>query len=217
VQKDTGTALILAVIFIVMIYCSGIKLRYFTIAGGFIAAAAPVVWFFMFGDYQRDRFLILFDDAVDPLGLKFQQLQAQMAIGSGGLTGHGLFNGPRVQSGRVPNAHNDFIIAVAGEELGIIGAGLVVLLIAVICIQILRIGMKSRDKTGYIICAGVFAMFMAQAVVNLGMCLSLLPVIGVTLPFFSSGGTSLVCLFLGIGLVLSVYMHRNKRQDYLKN
>ena len=125
--------------------------------------------------------------------------------------------GPRIQSGNVPKAYNDFIFATAGEELGFFGCMAVLILLCALCLRILRVARLSRDKMGAMICTGVFAMFSIQTIVNIGMCLSLLPVIGITLPFFSAGGTSLVSLFIGIGLILSVYIHRGRRRIYLRD
>ena len=157
---------------------------------------------------QKNRILALFDPD-NFTDIIYQQYRGQTAIGSGGLFGYGLFNGPYVQDGKIPLGFNDFIFASVGEELGFIGCLLAIGLITAICFRILKVARKSRDKAGKIICTGVFAMFAGQFIINIGMVLSFLPVIGVTLPFFSAGGTSTVCLYLGIGLVLSVYCHRN--------
>ena len=216
-QGDDGTALMFAGIFLFMMFAAGIKLRYFLITGGAALAAAPFAWFFVLSDYQRNRILSIFNPAADIQGIGYQQYYGGISIGSGGLTGYGLFNGPSVQNGTVPKAYNDFIFTVAGEELGFLGCLAIILLISAICIRALRVSYMARDKMGSMICVGVFAMIAVQSVINIGMCLSLLPVIGITLPFFSAGGTSIVALYLGVGLVLSVYMHRNKRVLYLKD
>lgn len=216
-QGDDGTALMFAGIFLFMMFAAGIKLRYFLIAIGAVLCASPFVWFFLMNNYQRNRILTLFSSSADIQGVGYQQYYGGIAIGSGGLAGYGPFNGPSVQKGIVPKAYNDFIFTVAGEELGFLGCLAVIILISAICIRILRVSHLARDKMGSMICIGVFAMIAVQSIINIGMCLSLLPVIGITLPFFSAGGTSLVSLYLGVGLVLSVYMHRNKRVLYLKD
>ena len=113
--------------------------------------------------------------------------------------------------------NNDFIFVSIGEEFGFIGCLVVILLIGAICMRCIRIARICTNDAGKYMCVGTFAMIFAQAVINLGMCTSVLPVIGVTLPFFSAGGTSLACLFLGIGLVLNVYLHRNSRTIYLRD
>ena len=209
-QGDDGSALVIAFIFACMLFASGVKLRYFAIAGGAAIPAAAVLWFFVLNTYQKERFLALFNPSAYP-DTFFQQMRGEMAIGSGGWVGQGLFEGPYVQGNKIPFGYNDFIFASAGEELGFLGCMAIMLLLAALCIRILRVSTLSRDKAGMVMCVGVFGMFAAQTILNLGMCLNLLPVIGVTLPFFSAGGTSIACLFLGIGLVLCVYKNRNKR------
>ncbi len=216
-QRDLGTCIILGCVFLAMLFAAGVKLRYFAISGVLIAAVSPLIWFFGLSEYQRERFTIILNLESEPLGRGYQQLQALRAIGSGGITGYGYLNGPKTQSGSVPKAYNDFIFSVAGEELGMIGCLVICALLLAIVIRIIRIGVLVHDRQGSIICAGVFGMFTSQMIINLGMCLALLPVIGVTLPFFSAGGTSLICLYLGVGLVLSVYKNRNKRQLYLRD
>ena len=207
-QGDDGSAMVIFFIFLTMLFVSGVRPVYFAAAGGIIAAALPIMWFFVMNTDQKSRLLALFDPA-NFADIIYQQSRGQTAIGSGGLFGHGLFHGPYVQDGKIPLGFNDFIFASIGEELGFIGCLAAIGLIAAICFRILKVGKKARDTSGKIICSGVFAMFAGQCIINIGMCLSLLPVIGVTLPFFSAGGTSTVCLYLGIGLVLSVFCHRN--------
>ncbi len=207
-QGDDGSALVIAFIFAAMLYVAGVHWGYFATALGGVAAAIPVLWFMIMNDEQKSRIVALFQPEAYP-DIIYQQARGETAIGSGGWFGYGLFKGPYVQSGKIPLGYNDFIFASAGEEVGFIGCLLIIGLILAICIRILTVLRRSRDHSGQIICAGVFAMIAAQTAINLGMCLMILPVIGVTLPFFSAGGTSTVCLFLGIGLVLSVYYHRD--------
>lgn len=207
-QGDDGSAMVLLFIFLGMLFAAGVKAVYFAAAGGLVAAALPVLWFFIMNNDQKNRILALFNPE-NFSDIIFQQYRGQTAVGSGGLFGYGLFNGPYVQDGKIPLGFNDFIFASIGEELGFIGCLLAMGLITAICFRILKVAGNSRDRAGKIICTGVFAMFASQFIINIGMVLSILPVIGVTLPFFSAGGTSTVCLYLGIGLVLSVYCHRN--------
>ena len=213
-QGDDGSAMVLACIFICMLFVSGVKLRYFIIAGTAAVPALAVLWFFIMSPSQKERVLALITPALYK-DTAYQQMRGETAIGSGGLFGYGLFKGPYVQSGKIPLGYNDFIFASCGEELGFLGCIAIIILLLAICIRILRVGTLSRDKAGLILCTGIFAMFASQAIINIGMCLFLLPVIGVTLPFFSAGGTSIACLFLGVGLVLSVYKNRNKRKMLL--
>ena len=115
----------------------------------------------------------------------------------------------------MPYGFNDFIFVSIGEEFGFLGCMAVILLLGGICFRCLQVARLSKKDSGKLICVGIFAMIFTQAVINIGMCTSVLPVIGITLPFFSAGGTSLFCLYMGIGLVLNVYLHRNSRTIYL--
>jgi len=214
-QGDDGTAIVFLVIFLVMMFIAGVKIRFFVTAFLALAVAVPIAYFYILNDDQKTRILSLFSLESDLLGSGWQQWRGRIAFANGGLGGAGLFEGDLVQSGGIPEGYNDFIIASIGEELGFIGVLLAFVLLSAICIRILKVGHIARDDMGVYICAGVFAMILAQIIINLGMCLSLLPVIGVTLPFFSAGGTSLCCLFCGVGLVLSVYLHKSSRTLYL--
>ncbi len=216
-QRDLGTVSVMIVIFLAMLYMSGVKLRYFIIGFLGLVAVSPLVWFYGLSDFQRKRFAIIFDLESDPLDLGYQQLQSIKAIGSGGVFGQGYLNGAKTQANAVPKAHNDFILTVAGEELGLIGCLLVFAILIAIIVRILYVSTVSKDITGKIICAGAFGMLSAQLLINTGMVLSVLPVIGVTLPFFSAGGSSLMCLYISIGLVVSVYKNRHMRTMYLRD
>lgn len=216
-QRDLGTVSVMIIIFLAMLYVAGVKLRYFLLGFAGLAVASPLVWFYGLSEFQRNRFSIIFDLESDPLNLGYQQLQSIKAIGSGGIFGQGYLQGAKTQSNGVPKAHNDFILTVAGEELGLIGCLLVFAIIILIIIRVMYVCTVSKDITGKIICAGAFGMLAAQLLINTGMVLALLPVIGVTLPFFSAGGSSLVCLFISVGLVLSVYKNRFMRTMYLRD
>ena len=139
----------------------------------------------------------------------WQQYQGKVSVASGGLRGTGLGNGARVSSGIVPEQENDFIFTVAGEELGFIGCILLIVILLALCINLIINAVNARDYLGRMICIGVFSMIGVQTVINIGMVLGLLPVIGITLPFFSSGGTSLLSVLVGIGLVQSVHYHKD--------
>ena len=207
-QGDDGAALVFALMFIVMSFAAGVQLRYFVILGLTIAAAVPLLWFRIFNDDQKNRLTALF--GADDAALKtygWQQYQGKVSIASGGIYGKGLFEGPRVEAEVVPYQENDFIFTVAGEELGLIGCSAIILLFALILLRTLRNASHAADPLGHSLCIGFFALVLIQSTINLGMTLDLLPVIGVTLPFLSSGGTSAVCICLGAGLVQSVHMH----------
>lgn len=208
-QGDDGAAVIFFCMFLAMSFAAGVQLRYFAAVFGLFLVAAPLAWKYVLADYQKNRLLIFMNPESDPLGNGLQQIQGKISIGSGGVWGQGLFEGPRVARHNVPIQHSDFIFSVAGEELGFVGASLIIFLLLALLIITLYCARKSSDPLGTYICFGFFGMIASQAIFNIGMCLSLLPVMGVTLPFFSAGGSSTACLYLGFGLVQSVYMYKH--------
>lgn len=214
-QGDDGTALVFAVMVLFMMWSVGVSWKYFLLAFVAAAAASPIIYFFVMNDDQRARIANMFDIEADIKGIGYQQWRGRMALANGGFSGQGLLKGDLTQTGAVPEGQNDFIFVSIGEELGFLGCLAVLILILAICIRCIRIAKMCSKDSGKLICIGIFSMIAAQTVINVGMCVSLLPVIGVTLPFFSAGGTSLLCLYLGVGLVLNVYKHRNSRTIYL--
>lgn len=210
-QGDDGTALIFLLIFLSMLFSAGIQWRYIAIAGAALVIAAPLAWLYLMSNDQKLRILALFIPDLDTNGILYQQYNAKIAIGSGGGFGEGLFIGEHVY---VPEIHNDFIFSFVGQSLGFVGCMSVILLLFFICTRLLVFSRRSNDLLGGYICIGVFATIAFQSIVNIGMNLSILPVIGVTLPFFSYGGTSVTTLYMGIGLALSVYIH-NKDHLFL--
>ncbi len=214
-QGDDGSALVFAVIVLFMMWAGGVSWKYFLLAFSAAIAASPFIYFFVMNEDHRKRINLIFDVNADIKEIGYQQWRGRMALANGGLTGQGFLKGDLTQAGVIPESHNDFIFTSIGEEFGFLGCMVVILLLAAICLRCIRIARICTNDGGKYICVGIFAMLFAQSVINIGMCTSVLPVIGVTLPFFSSGGTSLLCLFLGMGLVLNVYMHRNSRTIYL--
>lgn len=209
-QGDDGTVLIFLFMFIIMAFVGGVQLRYFLIMILLLAAGIPILWNYFLNEEQKNRFTAIFD--IDGNAMKtygWQQYQGKVSVASGGLSGTGLGNGARVASGIVPEQENDFILTVAGEELGFIGCLLLIFILLLICIKLVINAMSARDYLGRMICVGVFAMISVQTIINVGMVLGLLPVVGITLPFFSSGGTSLLSVLIGIGLVQSVHYHKD--------
>lgn len=201
-QGDNGTALLFAFIMICMLFSAGISWRYIGAAFGASVVATPLLWFFVLSDDKKNRLVAIINPADAPAYVKHQQTLGQIAIGSGQISGKGLF-GQNFQN--VPEVKNDFIFSFAGEAFGFLGTMLVILLIGGICVKILYNTKMCRDDMGKLLCVGVFAMIAGQAVINIGMNISVIPVIGVTLPLFSAGGTSVVTTYLGIGIALSVY------------
>ncbi len=211
-QKDTGAAVVFFAMFLAMSLAAGVKLRYFAVLGVLVLIALPILWQFIMDDYQKLRFIALFnlDDPDIQMGDGYQQYQGMISIGSGRFNGQGLFHGSRVADSSVPFQQSDYIFSVAGEELGFVGCSLILLLLFLLMVKIIHVAHSSRDDMGKYICFGYFGIIALQSISNLGMCLALLPIMGVTLPFFSAGGSSAACMYFGIGLVQSVYMRRKE-------
>lgn len=206
---DLGSALVFMVMFIGLMFIAGVQLRYFAMAIAAVCVAAPIIWFEFLADFQKQRFLAVYspESLTESAYINniFQQKQGLSAIGSGQLWGTGLFKGEYTQNGLVPVAESDMIFTVIGEELGFIGCIALLLAILLVVLKIISIGKKSINTTGKYMCYAVALMIAAQTVINVGMCLKVLPVIGITLPFISAGGSANMCIYFSIGLVLSVY------------
>ena len=208
IQGDDGTVLIFALIFLIMSFIAGVQLRYFAILGGLLTVSIPIIWNLVMNDEHRNRFLALWDlDGNAMTNYGWQQYQGKVSIASGGVSGSGLYNGSRVEFGIVPEQENDFIMTVAGEELGFIGCMLLILLLFGIIIKVIMNASGASEVEGKFICSGVFASLASQTIINIGMVLGFFPVIGITLPLFSSGGTSALSTLVCIGLVQSVRGH----------
>lgn len=201
---DMGSALIFICMFIGMMFAAGVHWLYFPAGALAVAAASPVIWLRIFDDIQRNRILALFNPENYPTEI-YQQNQARKAIINGGFSGMGLFKGELSHSTLLPERQNDMIFSVVCEETGFIGAFILVLLFVLFAVRIVKVGKDSGSFAAEMISYGVVFMIMPQAIVNIGMCCRLLPVIGITLPFISAGGSSVVCLYLAVGLVLSIY------------
>lgn len=212
-QGDTGATIGFFSMFLFMSLAAGVPLRYFAILAGLVVVALPIMWQYVLKDYQKDRFVAVFNLDTDPdirMTDGFQQWQGRVSIGSGGLRGQGLGQGPRVRSNVVPFQQSDYIFSVAGEELGFIGSVAIIVLLLLFMIKVLHVASTSRDELGRYMCFGFFGIVALQSVWNIGMCLTILPAMGITLPFFSAGGSSSMCLYLGFGLVQSVHMRRKE-------
>ena len=216
-QGDDGTALVFIIMALGMMYAAGVRLRYFLFALSGLLVASPFIYFFVMNDDQRTRIWSIFNIEADIKGAGYQQYRGRVALANGGWFGQGYLKGSLTQSAGVPEGHNDFIFTLIGEEWGFVGCMVVILVLGAICLRCLQVARMCRKDTGKYICIGVFAMLLTHIIINIGMCTSILPVIGITLPFFSAGGASLGCLYLSVGLVLSVYNHRNDRMLYLRD
>lgn len=206
VSSDLGSALVYLFIFAVMLFAAGVKLYWFVIALAGVAAVTPVLWNHFLKDYQKERILMPYDPTIDPdgFGIRWQPNQSKIALASGRLTGTGLGEGPQSQSSAIAGKHTDFIFSVIGEELGMIACCVVLALLIAIVIRCVYIGIKSRNTMSMLICFGVAATIMFQTFENIGMCMGITPVIGITLPFFSYGGSSMFSLFAAMGLVSGI-------------
>ncbi|HIW73687.1 MAG TPA: FtsW/RodA/SpoVE family cell cycle protein [Firmicutes bacterium] len=209
-QGDDGTALVFIFIFASMMLVAGLRPIYFLIALIVVTAMVPLVWSHLDPDKQaRFLSLIFIDEYKDQEG--WQQYLGLTAIGSGQLSGLGFLQGGNIGGYTLYARNNDFIFTVAGEEFGFVGATALLLLLLGIVLVLLKDALRARDFQGTLLCAGVMSMIGFQSLINLGMNLRLLPVIGITLPFFSRGGSSVGTLFLGIGVALSVHYSSRTR------
>lgn len=210
---DAGSALIFLLMFIGMLFFARVNIGYFVAGICAIIVGFVVAWKVgIISGIQRQRIVALFypNDYKDVM---YQQTNGKIAMGNGGLFGKGYLNGSMTQSGMVPENQNDMILSVAGEEFGFIGALIAILILGFLVLRTLRVAMNARDNVGYLMCSGISVMLFAQVLVNVGMELSLLPCIGITLPLFSAGGSSSLCIYLALGIAFSVYRFSKKPRD----
>lgn len=206
-SDDLGVTLIFAFIFAGMAFSGGVSPLWFLAAGGGIVALFPILWNFL-GEYQKLRIEILFNPDLDPLGTgaRHHTVRALRSLTGGGMTGQGLFQGHRTQTqGALFAQHTDYIFAAIGEELGFVGCALVVISLFAIIARVIWVGTRSQDYMRRLVCFGAASALIFQVISNVGMCIGLTPVIGLTLPFVSYGGSSLVSLYTLLGLVSGVY------------
>lgn len=211
ISGDMGNALTFFFIFLCMAFAAGFALRWFALLFAGIGAAVTVILLLDLVpssmEYMVNRFRILFDHSLDPQGVGWQQTRSLLAIGSGGVFGQGYLNGTQTQSDypqSLPARRTDLIFSVCGEELGIIGCIAVILLLMCIIFRVLLVAKNSQTRFQFCVCVGVAAMLIYQTVINIGMCLFVMPTIGVTLPFFSYGGSSIVTLYTAMGVVSNI-------------
>ena len=206
-SDDIGVSLQYIFIFIFTAFVGGVNIIWFLGGLGVVVAASPFLWQFLRSDLQ-ERIMVLFDPTIDPLAqtVRYQMNCSLRALQNGGVSGQGLYHGTMVQSGTLPMRQNDFIFSAIGEELGMLGCLAVLFLLGAIIIRIIYVGIKSGNYMNRLICVGVAGMLTTQILINVGMCLGLLPVIGLTLPFFSYGGSSIVTMFISMGIVSGINM-----------
>lgn len=208
VSGDMGSALVFVFLFAAMCFAAGVKARWFIL--GLLGGGGAFYLLWRMGkvsDYMKDRFRLLFDHTMDPQGVGWHQNRSMLALGSGKLTGEGLFHGTQTQSPyswSLPARHTDFIFSAIGEELGLLGCLAVLAILCAIVIRCLYIAYRAKSRFETYVCVGVAGILIFQTVINVGMCLFLMPVIGLTLPFFSYGGSSLVALYAAMGMVSGI-------------
>ncbi len=210
-QPDLGTMLVLSATVFGVIAVSGAPRRWLVgLFVGAIAAATAVVRLGILKDYQIDRFMAFTNPGLDPRGAGYNTEQARIAIGNGGVFGQGLFDGSQTRSGFVPEQHTDFIFTVAGEELGLVGAGLLIALLGVVLWRALVIAHQAPDLFGRIAAAGIACWLGFQAFQNIGMCLGIMPVTGVPLPLVSYGGSSMFATLIAVGLLQNIHLRTER-------
>ena len=205
-SKDAGVSLIFVFIFIGMAFGGGVNMIWFAVAFGALAIGFPLIFPYL-GTHQQNRIRILFDDTIDPLGIneRYHSRINEMSLTGGGLTGQGLFNGNRTQGGNLFAQHTDYIFSSMGEEIGFIGCVLIMLLEFAIIIRCVYVGIRCQDYMRRVVCFGAAASMIFQVMINVGMCIGVMPVIGLTLPLISYGGSSVVTIYAMMGLVSGSY------------
>ncbi|SDC40500.1 MULTISPECIES: rod shape-determining protein RodA [unclassified Candidatus Frackibacter] len=217
-QNDLGTALVMLSIFAGVFYIAGANAKYyFSIVGvAFLSVAGMLIAHFQFGvpiplkEYQLMRLIIFWNPKLDPLGYGYNIIQSKIAVGSGGLLGKGLFDGTQTQLGFLPEKHTDFIFSVLGEELGFLGASVILICYFVLLWRAIKIALDARDDFGQLIVVGVISMFLFHIFENIGMVIGIMPITGIPLPFVSYGGSSLLTNILAISLIINVNVRKQK-------
>lgn len=219
ISGDAGSALVYLFVFICMAYFAGMAKRWLALGLGGGAAAFYAVWDLnLLPEYMKKRFLVVLDHSYDVIDKGFQQTRGLLALGGGGWTGQGLFNGTQTQSPNkwsLPERQTDFIFCVCGEELGFVGCALVIVLLFAIIVRCFFVARDATTQMETFVCVGMASMLIFQTLANIGMCLFVLPVIGLTLPFFSYGGSSIVTLFAAMGIVSGI--KKRSRPEWLMN
>jgi rod shape determining protein RodA len=209
IQPDLGTALLLVPLFLSMMFVAGANPRYLGILVVSGLASTPLFWHFL-RDYQKQRLLVFLDPNVDPLGAGYTIIQSKIAVGSGGLIGKGWLEGTQNQLNFLPERHTDFIFSVIGEEWGLLGALIVLMLFLLIVRRAFDIAHSTNDMHGKLIATGIAVLIGLQATVNIAMTIGLMPVVGIPLPLVSYGGSSMLTTFIAIALLLNVGMRRSR-------
>lgn len=202
VSSDLGSATILLAVFLVMFFSLGVHLYWFALGGAAVAAMIPLLWNYFLRDYQKKRILAPYDPTIDPdgWGISWQTTQSRQTLASGRLTGVEADHRVSAFTGK----HTDFIFSCIGENLGIIGCLVVIILLTIIIVHVAKVGLNAGRTYDMLLCIGVAAAVAFQTFINIGMCMGITPVIGITLPFFSYGGSSMVTMYAAMGIVSGV-------------
>lgn len=207
-QPDLGTSILIAASGLFVLFLSGMSWKLIGVAVLMVAAFVPILWFFLMHDYQRDRVMMLLDPESDPLGAGYHIIQSKIAIGSGGLRGKGWLHGTQSQLEFLPERHTDFIFAVLAEELGLVGVLVLLVLYILVIMRGLMMAARAQTTFGRVMAGGLMLIFFVYVFVNIGMVSGILPVVGVPLPLVSYGGSALIVLMAGFGIIMSIHTHR---------
>lgn len=203
-QPDLGSVLILIAIWIGILLISGIKIKHIMILSAVGIIACLAAWFFVLEDYQKTRVISFINPQIDPSGISWNVNQAKIAIGSGGFLGKGFGSGPQTQYGFLPEPHTDFIFAAIAEEFGLLGIAVVFILFATMILRIVKIALSADSNFPRFFATGFAILIISHILINIGMNLGILPIVGVPLLFISYGGSSLLAVFLGLGILQSI-------------
>lgn len=206
-QPDLGTSLILLIIFGSITFFVGIEWKSLVMAIGSIIVVAPFSWFFL-KDYQKERIITFFNPESDPLAAGYHIIQSIIAVGSGGILGKGYLKGTQTQLKFLPVQQTDFIFSVFAEEWGFLGGIILIIMFLTLILWCLKIALNARDLLGMLISFGISMLIFWEVFINIGMVLGLLPVVGIPLPFLSYGGSSMIVLMMGMGLLMNISMRR---------
>ena len=211
-QPDLGSAVLFGVVGLAVVFAAGVSIWYFLIGGGGVLALTPIIWSNLHA-YQRQRVETFLNPEADPLGSGYHIIQSKIAFGAGGLSGRGFMKGTQSQLDFLPEKHTDFIFTMIGEEWGFIGCGLILMLFALILINLLWLGLRTKSPYARLITFGAGMVIFTYMFINMAMVTGLVPVVGVPLPFVSYGGSSMVTLMVCVGLAMSAHVHDNERLD----
>ena len=220
ISRDAGSAIVFLFIFLVVAYVGGVRSWWFVAALVAAVAVFPILWEHFIQDHQKERILMFFDETIDPdgTGIRWDTNRSVAMLSGGGVTGQGLFRGAMVQNHAIAAQHTDFIFSAIGEELGILGCLLTLLLLVSIVLRCVWVGLKTPNYMNRLICIGIAAMLIFQIVSNVGMCTGISPVIGLTLPFVSYGGSSIITVYLAMGIISGIHMRPDpeSRSPYIQ-